>query len=77
MSPEVALLMEVWAIVSTQIHAKERALTAETLLRAFDEHLDISDIEIFKNEFDRPMKIAIRSHFEDALDDDDEADDWE
>ena len=45
MSPEVALLHEVWDSVRTHIAIKERLSEAERLLRMFEEHIDLSDIE--------------------------------
>ena len=80
MSPEVALLHEVWATV--KLHAPKNASVelAESLLRCFDDGLDIEDIVTDVNEFDKIMKAAIVSHFGD-YDDDDDTDDtddeWE
>ena len=77
MSPELGLLIDVWAIVKDHVTAKERVDVAEQLLRAFDEHVDISDIDDHKNEFDRAMKAAILSHFEGFIEDEDDDDDWD
>lgn len=75
MSPEVALLAETWQLFKTHIHVKERVEMAEALLELFEEHIDISDLDTWKNEFDRSMKVAIRSHYGDI--EDEESDDWE
>lgn len=74
MSPEVALLEELWASLKPYIQKKDRLEAAETIVRTFDEHLSIDDIDVYKNEFDSAMKAAIVSHF-DYLDDDDDLDD--
>ena len=57
------------------MHIKERIEMAEALLELFEEHIDISDLETWKNEFDKSMKVAIRSRYEDELEDDE--DDWD
>lgn len=75
MSPEVALLAEVWEAVTTHIPKKERLLVAEQLVRLFDEHVDISEVEISLNEFDGVLKTAVVSHFDLLLDDPDEYED--
>jgi hypothetical protein len=75
MSPEVALLSETWQLFKNNVHIKERIEMAEALLELFEEHIDISDLETWKNEFDRHMKVAIRSRYEDELEED--ADDWD
>ena len=71
MSPEVALLSETWQLFKNNVHIKERTEMAEALLELFEEHIDISDLETWKNEFDKSMKVAIRSRYEDELDEDD------
>jgi hypothetical protein len=79
MSPEVALLHEVWTTV--KLHAPKNASVelAESLLRCFDDGSDIEDIVDDANEFDKIMKAAIVSHY--GYDDDDDTDDtdyeWE
>lgn len=75
MSPEVALLAETWQLVKSHIHAKERLEIAEAMLQIFEEHVDISELEVYKNELDSVMKAAILSHYGDELDD--EEDEWE
>ena len=75
MSPEVALLSETWQLFKNSVHVKERIEMAEALLELFEEHIDISDLETWKNEFDKSMKVAIRSRYEDELEDDE--DDWD
>lgn len=75
MSPEVALLSETWQLFKNNVHIKERIEMAEALLELFEEHIDISDLETWKNEFDKSMKVAIRSRYEDELDEDE--DDWD
>ncbi len=78
MSPEVALLHEVW--ITVKLHAPKNASVelAEALLRCFDDGSDIEDIETDINEFDKIMKAANVSHdgYDDA-DTDDTDDDWE
>ena len=77
MSPEVALLNEVWEIMKGHVPQKERLSEAERLLRLFDENIDIGDIDMYKNEFDKVMKTAIVSYFDEGVEDeDDEDDDW-
>jgi len=75
MSPEVALLNEVWEIMKGHVPQKERLPEAERLLRLFDENIDIGDIDMYKNEFDKVMKTAIVSYFDEGVDDEDEFDD--
>jgi len=74
MSPDVALLSEVWDLVKNFVHIKERFDVCDGMLKAFEEHSDISDIEMYKNEFDRIMKAAIVAHFSDDLLDEDDDD---
>jgi hypothetical protein len=78
MSPEVALLDEVWDIVKTHVSKKERVEIAEALLRTFEDHVSLDDIEHHIQSFDSAMKAAIKSHFDYLIDKtDDEDDDWE
>jgi hypothetical protein len=78
MSPEVALLSESWEIVKPHIPSKDRLHVAESLLRIFDETLDINEIHLYKNEFDKVMKTAIVTYYDDeGLDDVDEDEDGE
>jgi hypothetical protein len=78
MSPEVSLLSETWQMFKTYVHAKEREEMAEALLDLFEEHIDVSDLETWKNEFDSSMKAAIRNKYEDEYDEDadDLDDEW-
>jgi len=76
MSPEVALLLDVWDTIKSQIPAKERLHVAEDLVRTFEDHVSISDAEDHLNEFDTVMKAALVSHFDIGLDDEDE-EDWD
>lgn len=74
MSPEVALLDEVWDIVKIHIPRKDRVEIAETILRTFEDHVSLDDIEEHLQSFDSAMKAAIKSHFDylvDKVDDDD------
>jgi hypothetical protein len=75
MSPEVALLNEVWEIMKGHVPQKERLHEAERLLRLFEENIDIGDIDMYKNEFDKVMKTAIVSYYDEGVDDEDEFDD--
>ena len=59
MSPEIALLSETWELVKTHVNTKDRLHVAETMLRLFEENIDIGDIDIYKNEFDKVMKICM------------------
>ena len=77
MSSEVALLNEVWEIMKGHVPQKERLHESERLLRLFDENIDIADIHMYKNEFDKVMKTAIVSYFDEGVEDDDEYDDDE
>ena len=77
MSPEVALLSESWEIVKPHIPSRDRLHVAESLLRIFDETLDINEIHSYKNEFDKVMKTAIVTYYDDEMEDDDvEDDEW-
>lgn len=75
MSPEVALLDEVWDIVKVHITRKDRVEVAEALLRTFEDHVSIDDIEDHVQSFDSAMKAAIKSHFDYLLDKDNDDDD--
>ena len=78
MSPEVALLSEAWELVKPLIPAKDRLHIADSLLRLFDESIDIAEIEIYKHEFDKVMKTAIVRYYDDeGLEDEDEDGDGE
>lgn len=78
MSPEVALLNEVWETVKEYIPKKERVEVAENVLRHFDENIDISELQIYSNEFDSAMKTAILTHLDLDLEESDlEFDEWE
>ena len=81
MSPEVALLDEVWDIVKIHIPRKDRVEMAETLLRTFEDHVSLDDIEEHIQSFDSAMKAAIKSHFDYLVDNDESEDDsyndWE
>jgi hypothetical protein len=78
MSPEVALLNEVWEVVKQQLNKKDRVQVAEDILRCFQDNVDMSDLDLYKNEFDSPMKTAILSLNDewDDLEEDDE-EDWD
>ena len=76
MSPEVALLDELWDIVKVHIPKKDRVEFAETILRTFEDHLSLDDIEEHLQSFDSAMKAAIKSHFDYLLDTDDKDDDY-
>jgi hypothetical protein len=77
MNPEVALMYEVWDNIKSTIPQKERLQVAESMVRTFDEHVDISDVENNLNEFDTIMKTAIVSHFDIGLEEEDEDEDWD
>jgi hypothetical protein len=72
MSPEVALLHEVWDSVRSHIAVKERLHEAERLLKIFEEHIDMDDLENNAHEFDKVMKAAIVSYYDEWDDDDDD-----
>jgi len=76
MSPEVALLDEIWDIVKVHVPKKDRVEFAETILRTFEDHLSLDDIEEHLQSFDSAMKAAIKSHFDYLLDNDDHDDDY-
>ena len=77
MSPEIALLSETWELVKTHVNTKDRLHVAETMLRLFEENIDIQDIDIYKNEFDKVMKTAIVTYFDEGVDDEDDDDEYE
>ena len=78
MSPEVALLNEVWEVVKQHLPKKDRVQVAEDVLRCFQDNVDMSDLELYKNEFDSPMKTAILSLNDEWEDpEDDEEEDWD
>jgi hypothetical protein len=80
MSPEVALLDELWDIVKIHIPKKDRVEFAESILRTFEDHLSLDDIEEHLQSFDSAMKAAIKSHFDYLVDndvEDDDYNDWE
>lgn len=74
MSPEIALLEEIWDTVKPYISKKEQVEIAEKILGLFDENLGLDDIGIYKNDFDSAMKAAIVSYFDNEDDDDDDDD---
>jgi len=76
MSPEVALLNETWEIVRSNLPTKERLTIADSILRAFAEHVDIEDLPEYANEFDKVMKVAIKDYFDDDLLDEDDDEDY-
>lgn len=76
MSPEVALLSEVWDMIHHHIPQKERLHEADKLLRLFEDHIDISEIESYTNDFDKSMKAAILSYFDSGPEDDDDDDEY-
>ena len=80
MSPEVALLNEVWESVKGHVPQKEKLQEAEKLLRLFDESLDMHEIDANANEFDNVMMAAIVSYYDDGYEEEDYDDynnDWE
>jgi len=74
MSPELALLDEVWDIVKSHVHEKERLDVCESIFRTFVEHIGIEDVEVYKNEFDSIMKAVIIAA---AEEEEDEEEDWD
>jgi hypothetical protein len=76
MSPEVSLMLELWERFKGYVPAKERPAFAEEVLTLFEDHVDVSDVEVYKNEFDTHMKAAIVSHFDEEIEEDDD-EDWE
>ncbi len=76
MSPEVALLDEIWDIIKVHIPRKDRVEMAETILRTFEDHVSLDDIEEHIQSFDSAMKAAIKSHFDYLLDNEDGDDDY-
>lgn len=71
MSPEAALLQETWTLVRTHINTRDRAEVAEQMLQLFDDLVGLGDLEVYANEFDRPMKAAIVAHYGEDEDGDD------
>jgi hypothetical protein len=76
MSPELSLFLETWNLFVNHVHVRERLDVAESLLEIFEDHVDLSELEIYKNEFDRTIKSVIASRNQEDPDDDDEQDDW-
>jgi ribonuclease D len=80
MNHDVTFLHELWDSMKHFVPKKDKLQTAEAIVRSFDDHADIGDIEDSLNEFDGLMKAALVSHFEISShneDDDDETDgDW-
>lgn len=77
MSPEVALLFEVWDKVKTYVPKKDRVDVAEELIRTFDDNVDISEAEEHYQTFDSVMKTALVSHFDIGLADESDDEDWD
>ena len=77
MSPEIALLSETWELVKTHVNTKDRLHVAESMLRLFEENIDIQDISVYMNEFDKVMKTAIVTYFDEGIDGEDEDDEYE
>lgn len=78
MSPEVALLHDVWDTVKSHVSKNASVELAEALLRCFEDNVDIEDVVDDANEFDKVMKAAIISYFEEFDDEDsDIEDEWE
>ena len=77
MSLEVSLLYDVWDSVKASIPQKERLHIAESIVRSFDDNVDISDAENNLHDFDKVMQAAIVSHFDIGFEEGDEDDDWE
>jgi hypothetical protein len=75
MNPEIELLNEVWDIVREHVAKKDRVLVAEEILRSFDAHMDMSEIDLYKNDFDTSMKAALLAFTGDEESELD--DDWE
>lgn len=76
MSPEIALLHDTWDCIKNYVPKKERLNIAETIVRAFDDNVDIAEAETSLMEFDSVMKAAIVTHFDIGLEDEDDEDDW-
>jgi hypothetical protein len=74
MSPEIALLEEVWDTVKPYISKKEQVEIAEKILELFDENLGLDDIGVYKNDFDSAMKAALVSYFDEDEDYDEQED---
>lgn len=74
MSPELALLDEVWTTVKPHIQKKDRLEVAETILKMFDDHLSLDGIEDYRNEFDSVMKAAVVSLYDYYEDEDEDSD---
>jgi len=76
MSPEIALLNEVWETVKDFVPKKDRIEIAEKMLTLFEENIDISELQVYSNEFDSVMKTAILTHLDLALDENEEDEDY-
>jgi len=80
MSPELALLYDLWDKVKPYVQKKEKLHVAEEIVRAFDDNVDLEDVEENINSFDTIMKTALVSHYDLGLEseeEDDEEDYWD
>ena len=61
MSPEVALLDELWDIVKVHVPKKDRVEFAETILRTFEDHLSLDDARMFLPRWSRkfPPRVLL------------------
>lgn len=72
MTPEIAVMTEIWDKVRSYIPAKDRLSVAEEIVRVFDENVDISGAEHELNELDTILKAAVITYYDIGLDDEDE-----
>lgn len=75
MSPEVALLNELWTAVASHVHEKERFELCEQIVTMFEDTVGLDDLDVYKNEFDSIMKEVIIARSEDE--EVDEEEDWD
>lgn len=76
MNPEVQLLVYIWDAVKNYIPKKDRLEAAEHLVRVFDEESDLSGIEDEISTLDVALRTAVKTHYSDHDDYDDE-EDWD
>ena len=65
------LLLELWARIKSHIQPKERLEVADILVIVFDEFALIDD-ELLEEDLDKELHAAVRSHFADSVEDEDE-----
>lgn len=73
MNPEIELLDEVWSTVKEHVNRKDQLAVAETIVRQFDEalNLDVGEMRAAAHDYDAVLRAAVISYYE-IEDDEDE-----